>query len=227
MTRKQSKTGALTEDELRGYQADLILDQQVRVKAEARRAKLIADEIQHEADRKAASADENRVFPFYSSVQSGSVRSAMEMIGEWARTDEPDPESPFTIEITSPGGSVFDGLALFDYVKDLRAKGYVFHTFGTGLIASMATVLLQMGDKRILGKNSWFMIHELSDFIVGNLSEIEDGAKVAKRINWNLIELLAERSTLTPKQIEQRSKRKDWYLTAQEAVDLGFADEVR
>lgn len=224
---KQSKTGPLTEDELRGYQADLILDQQVRVRAEARRSKLIADEIEHEQERKGASADENRVFPFYSSVQSGSVRSAMEMIGEWARADEPDPDTPFVIEITSPGGSVFDGLALFDYVKAHQAKGYVFETHGTGLIASMATVLLQMGDKRVLGKNSWFMIHELSDFIVGNLSEIEDGAKVAKRINRNLIELLAERSNLTPGQIEQRSKRKDWYLTADEAVKHGFADEVR
>ncbi len=224
---RQSKTGPLTEDELRGYQADLIIDRQAREKAEARRARLIGDEIHHEQERKRASADENRVFPFYSSVQSGSVRACMEMIGEWARSEDPDPDTPFTIEITSPGGSVFDGLALFDYVKGLKAQGYVFHTYGTGLIASMATVLTQMGDKRILGKNSWFMIHELSDFIMGNLSEIEDGAKVARKINRNLTELLAERSTLTASQIEARSKRKDWYLTADEAVKLGFADEVR
>lgn len=221
-----SKTGPLTEDELRGYQADLATARIQREKAETRRAKLIADEIAHERARKGASADENRVFPFYSSVQSGSVRAAMEMLGEWSRLERPGGE-PFTIEITSPGGSVFDGLALFDYVRDLREKGYVVNTFGTGLIASMATVLLQMGDTRILGSNSWFMVHELSDFIVGNLSEIEDATKVAKRINRNLINLLAERSTLTPKQIEDRSKRRDWYMTASEAVDLGFADVLR
>jgi ATP-dependent protease ClpP protease subunit len=192
----------------------------------ARKDSLIADEIEHEQERKRASSDENRVFPFYSSVQSGSVRAAMEMLGEWSRLQAPG-GTPFTIEITSPGGSVFDGLALFDYVKELQRNGYVVNTYGTGLIASMATVLLQMGDTRILGANSWFMVHELSDFIIGNLSEIEDGAKVARRINEKLNTILLERATVSKRTFKAKSERKDWYMTAEEAVSHGFADELR
>jgi ATP-dependent protease ClpP protease subunit len=197
-----------------------------RERAETRRATLIADEIQDERDRKHASSDAHRVFPFYTQVTGGSVRACVESLAEWSRL--PDAKTlPFTIEITSPGGTVFDGLALFDYVRNLQSRGFVVNTYGTGLIASMATVLMQMGTNRAIGANSWFMIHELSDFVIGNLSEIEDGAKVGKRINDRLNAILAERSTLTKAQIRTRSLRKDWYLTAEETVALGFADELR
>lgn len=217
---------SVTEAALRDFEALKLQAETERHKQEARRARLIADEIEHEQERKRASSDEARVFPFYTSVQGNSVRAAMEMLGEWSRLHKPGSQA-FTVEITSPGGSVFDGLALFDYVKELRHKGYTVNTYGTGLVASMATVLLQMGDTRILGANSWFMVHELSDFIVGNLSEIEDGAKIARKINDNLSNILLERATVSKRTFKTKSERKDWYMTAQEAVALGFADELR
>lgn len=216
----------VTDGELRRAEFDFFEARSAQATEEARRNRLIADEIQHEQERKRASADEHRTFPFYTTVQDSSVRTCMEMLGEWSRLDT-NKDRPFIIEITSPGGSVFDGLALFDYVRNLRDQGFTINTYGTGLIASMGTILMQMGEERTLGENSWFMVHELSDFIVGNLSEIEDGAKVARRINDRLFDILADRSTLTKKQIKLRSERKDWYLTAEEAVDLGFADTLR
>lgn len=223
---RQTTRKSVTESELRGYEADMLIAQTSRHTQEARRASLIADEIEHEQERKRASADEARVFPFYSQVQGGSVRACMEMLGEWSRLPHAK-DNPFTIEITSPGGSVFDGLALFDYTKELRSRGYVVNTYGTGLVASMATVLLQLGETRILGANSWFMVHEMSDFIIGNLSEIEDAAKVARRMNERLNDILMERATVSKSTFKRNSERKDWYMTAQEAVEHGFADEVR
>jgi ATP-dependent Clp endopeptidase proteolytic subunit ClpP len=219
---------SVTEAQLRIYKAEALKAERQEREANARRANLISDEIEHEMDRKRASSDEARVFPFYAQVGASSVRAALEMIGEWARLEEPKDtqDRPFTIEITSPGGSVFDGLALIDYVRKLRSEGYRIDTHGSGLIASMATFLLQAGEHRTLGANSWFMVHEISDVVVGNVSEVKDAAEVNDRINDKLLSLLAERSTLSLKQIKRKSERKDWYLDADEAVTYGFADEV-
>lgn len=218
----------VTEAQLRRYKAQALDAERRERTANARRATLIADEIEHEMERKRASSDEARVFPFYASVGPGSVRAALEMIGEWARLEDPEDsaERPFVIEITSPGGAVFDGLALIDYVRKLRAQGYVINTHGSGLIASMATFLVQAGETRTLGANSWFMVHEISDVVVGNVSEVKDAAQINDRINDKLLSLLAERSSLTLKQIKRKSERKDWYLDAEEAVEYGFADEI-
>src|SRR5436190_465055 len=96
-TRKSPTRRSVSEAQLRGYQADLAVARIERESQESRRAALIADEIQHEQERKRASSDEARVFPFYSSVAPGSVRSCMEMLGEWSRLDVAKSQ-PFTIE---------------------------------------------------------------------------------------------------------------------------------
>lgn len=216
----------VSEAQLRGIQAQTLTAQAERNRQEARRAGLIADEIEHEQTRKRASNDEARVFPFYASVGAGSVRACMEMLGEWARLNTPKQAKPFRIDITSPGGSVFDGLALIDYARKLRAEGYVIDTFGTGLIASMAVPLLQIGTTRSVGRNSWLMVHEVSDIAIGTVADIEDVAKFARRLNDNLYDLLAERSTLNRAEIKKRAMRRDWYMSAQEALEFGFADQV-
>jgi ATP-dependent Clp endopeptidase proteolytic subunit ClpP len=222
------RTSNVTEIQLRGYKAQALEAEAARHLAEARRATLIADEIQHEQERKRASNDEARVFPFYASVGAGSVRACMEMLGEWSRMHSPEDttDKPFLIEITSPGGSVFDGLALIDYARKLKAEGYVINTFGSGLIASMAVPLLQIGVTRTVGRNSWLMVHEVSDFAIGTVADIEDVAKFNRRLNDSLYSILAERSTLTLAEIKRRAMRRDWYFSADEAVKYGLADEV-
>lgn len=228
MTTRRTSRRNVTDAQLRGIRATTLEAEAERHLAEARRATLIADEIEHEQTRKRASNDEARVFPFYASVGAGSVRACMEMLGEWSRLHDPEEtkDKPFRIDITSPGGSVFDGLALIDYARKLRAEGYVINTFGTGLIASMAVPLLQMGETRTVGRNSWLMVHEISDFAIGTVADIEDVAKFNRRLNDNLYDILAERSTLTRKQIKERATRRDWYFSSEEAVKIGFADVV-
>jgi ATP-dependent protease ClpP protease subunit len=90
----------------------------------------------------------------------------------------------------------------------------------------MGGILLQAGDERVIGKNAHLMIHEISAGAVGKLSEIEDEAKFCAMLSDRLVDILAERSTLTPTQIKRRWKRKDWWLSAEEAVELGFADRI-
>ncbi|MCZ2109515.1 MAG: Clp protease ClpP [Dehalococcoidia bacterium] len=157
------------------------------------------------------------------SISGRSVDMWIDALQHWERRD---PGQPIEITINSPGGSVLDGLALFDVILRLRRKGHPVTTRGTGLIASMATILLQAGDERILDANSWFMIHEVSSGARGTVSEIEEQQAFTKRLNDRLMDILLERSTLTKRQIQARTKKRDEWLSAEEAVKLGFADRV-
>jgi hypothetical protein len=68
-----------------------------------------------------AEPSEARVYTFYSAVEAESVQQCMAELGQWSRRD---PGAPITVIFNSPGGSVLDGLALFDYLRRLRAAGH-------------------------------------------------------------------------------------------------------
>ena len=124
----------------------------------------------------------------------------------------------------SPGGSVLDGLALFDYLRQLRQAGHHVTTVALGRAASMGAVLLQAGDRRLIGENAFMLVHEVSHLSAGKVSELEDNVDFTRRLQKRLLAILASRSTLSDAQIARRWARKEWWLDASEAVELGFAD---
>ena len=180
------------------------------------------EEIFHRRDR--AAAGEARILTFYGEVGPPSVARALEELGIWARRD---PGGPIKLIFNSPGGSVLDGLALFDYLRELEADGHPITTVGMGMAASMGGVLLQAGSHRVIGRNAYMLIHEVSSIGWGKTSELEDEVAFVKRLQDRLLDILAERSTMTRTQIARRWKRKDWWLDAGEALRYGFVDEVR
>ncbi len=172
-----------------------------------------------------ASNDEHHLFAFYFPISGQSSAFCMQTLGLWARRN-PEQTIPFTIEIGSPGGAVLPGFALIDYIYDLRDQGFTINTTGLGEVASMAAVLLQAGDVRSLGRNSYLLIHEPSSMETGKLSALKDEAKFVERLGDRLAATLAERSNLTPRQIKNRWDRKDWWLDAEEALKCGFIDRI-
>jgi ATP-dependent Clp protease protease subunit len=170
-----------------------------------------------------AEPSEAHVYTFYSSVDAESVQQCMAELGQWSRRD---PGSPITVIFNSPGGSVLDGLALFDYLRRLRSTGHFVTTMALGRAASMGAVLLQAGDHRVVGENAFLLIHEVSNHTTGKVSEMEDGVEFTRRLQKRLLAILAGRSTLTEPQIARRWTRNEWWLDAAEAVSLGLADEV-
>ena len=90
----------------------------------------------------------------------------------------------------------------------------------------MGAVLLQAGDRRVIGSNAFVMLHEVSNGASGKVSEIDDSVELSKRLQKRLLTILADRSTLTVQQIQRKGTRRDWWLDADEAVGLGFADEM-
>lgn len=174
------------------------------------------------ADEEASSTDAH-VYYFHGAVNALSSSACLEELGHWSRKD---PGCDITIVFNSPGGSVFEGLALFDFIVDLRGRGHHVTTKSVGMAASMGGILLQAGDVRVIGKNGFMLIHEVSSGAMGKVSEMEDALKFAERLQVKLVAILSERSSLTDAQIRRRWKQKDWWLDAAEALELGFVDRI-
>jgi ATP-dependent Clp endopeptidase proteolytic subunit ClpP len=190
-----------------------------RERLELRKLEAEVLELEHENAHHA-----HRVYTFSHDIHPSTVRRAITTIDGWARRD---PNTPIELVLTSPGGYVFDGLAFYDFLAGHVAEGVPITVRALGYVASMATVILQAGTVRSISPNSWLMIHEVATGVWGKTSELRDEVELSERLEERLLELLAERSTLTAKQIRQRSRRRDWWIPATEAARLGLVDEVR
>ena len=135
-----------------------------------------------------------------------------------------DPKRDINLYINSPGGSVTDGMDIYDTINMLSCDVV---TYCVGLAASMGTVLLAAGTKgkRYALPNSRIMIHQPSGGAGGQTSDIAIAAKEIIRWRSTINELLAERSGKSVEQIAKDSDR-DFYMTAQEAMDYGLVDQV-
>lgn len=91
----------------------------------------------------------------------------------------------------------------------------------------MAGILLQAGDERWLGHQSWILIHRAAFGAIGKTFEIEDEVAWIKRIEQRIITIFTSRSTLTSLRIKRNWDRKDWWIDADEALELGLVDAVK
>ena len=166
----------------------------------------------------------HHVFRFHAPVTDSSVEKIMDRFTHWHRiSDEP---LNVKLQIYSPGGGIVSGNALFDFLQEWKGYGHHLTTVSRGYAASMGGIILQAGHVRQMGKESWMLIHEGSGGAQGSVGEIEDTVEWHKKMVKRFAEILAERSTMTVKQIERKWHRTDWWLDAQEALDLKLIDEI-
>lgn len=135
-----------------------------------------------------------------------------------------DPKKDVHIYINSPGGSVSDGMAIYDTLNFMQCD---IVTYCLGMAASMSTVLLAAGTKgkRFALPNSRIMIHQPSGGAGGQTSDISIAAKEILRWRKTINDILANHSDKTAEEVEKDSDR-DYYMTADEAKDYGLVDEV-
>lgn len=190
----------------------------------ARQHEMSVEEAQKTHETLMASNSEHRVLDFIGSVSTHSTEQALSTLSRWKRQSK----EPIVIRITSPGGQVFEGLALYDYILGLRKAGIHVTTVVFGMAASMSAVLLQAGDKRIVAPNAQVMVHEMEiQFPSAKVSTQEENQKFAKKLNERLIEILASRTKkLTKAEITKRAFKTDWWMSAAEVVDAGLADDI-
>jgi ATP-dependent Clp protease protease subunit len=135
-----------------------------------------------------------------------------------------DPKKDIHIYVNSPGGSVTDGMAIYDTINFLKCD---IVTYCLGQAASMSTVLLAAGTKgkRYALPNSRIMIHQPTGGAGGQTSDISIAAKEILRWRKTLNEVLAKHSDKTLAEVEKDSDR-DYYMSAKEAMEYGLVDQV-
>ena len=138
--------------------------------------------------------------------------------------DREDSERDISMYINSPGGSISAGLAIYDTMQLLKAP---IATYAVGMTASMGTVLLTAGTegKRYALPHATVHLHQPMGGAQGQAVDIEIAAKEILRMRELLNKLLIRHTGLSEEQIERFTDR-DFYMTAQEAVEYGIIDEV-
>lgn len=138
------------------------------------------------------------------------------------------PGCDMTIIINSPGGQVIPTFGAYDHLLSLRKRGHHITTVGRGMVASAATILFQAGDERIIGSETSTLIHEISTIALGKLPDLEDEVAFAKALQERILNIYVSRcgGKTTKEYLRDHWARKDWWLDADEIIDLGLADEI-
>ena len=135
-----------------------------------------------------------------------------------------DPKKDIKLYINSPGGSVYDGLAIIDTMNYIEPD---VQTIGIGLQASMGAMLLSSGAKckRFALPNSRIMIHKPSSGTEGKITDQEIALREGIYLKKVLAEMMAKNTGKTVEQVEKDMDRDNW-MSAEDAKKYGLIDEV-
>ncbi len=149
---------------------------------------------------------------------------ANSVIAQLLLLDHEDSKKDILMYINSPGGSVTAGLAIYDTIQHIKPD---VSTICVGMAASMAAVLLGSGKrgKRFSLPNSQILLHQVMGGAEGQASEIEITAKQILKIKARLNQILSKHTGQSLTKIEKDTDR-DFYMTAQEAVEYGIVDDI-
>lgn len=135
-----------------------------------------------------------------------------------------DPKADIIFYINSPGGTVYDGMAIYDTMQYVKCD---VQTIGIGLQASMGAFLLSSGTKgkRFVLPSSRVLIHQPSSGVKGVVTDMEITLKEVTRLKKRLNEILAKNTGQKLPKIEADVER-DFWMDAEEAVKYGIVDKV-
>jgi len=131
-------------------------------------------------------------------------------------------DTPLDLHINSPGGSVFAGLAIYNAIRRHRATVDVYID---GLAASIASVVAMAGDHIIMPENALLMIHDPYSMAFGTADDLRKAAESLDKARESLLSAYIGKSGTDRDEIAAMMKDETW-MTAAEAVDLGFADLI-
>lgn len=166
-------------------------------------------------------------YAFNEPVTARSVLECVSQLTEWQRlapvVDGVPTLLTMTIVFDSPGGSVIDGLHLYDFIQELKAAGHTVITKTLGMAASMAGILLQAGSKRVMGSEAYVLIHEVSFMAGGPIGVVEDEVEFVKMIQARVLDIFARKAA---RALEGPKGAKESEAAYQKRLDERF-DERR
>lgn len=199
--------------------------EELRVKVEKERVELLEALNRLEDWNKATgySVINRRVVRMTAPIDDDSVGMVRQELYDLARLY---PDQSLTLDINSPGGSVAAGLELYGVLRELSGEGHQIITRIGGEACSMGGVVAQAGDLRQIRKHSYLHLHEASWGSIGKASEMKESAEHIEKITRDLCAIYAEKGTMDADAIYDRIHRREWWMSADEALSVGFVDEI-
>jgi len=130
--------------------------------------------------------------------------------------------TPLALRLNSPGGSVFDAVAIYNAIK--RHSGTVT-VWIDGIAASAASYIAMAGDEVVMPENAFLMIHDPAGMVMGSATDMRAMAEALDKIKGSLLQGYAAKSGRPPEEIAPLMAAETW-LDAKDALDLGFADRI-
>ena len=206
-------------------EARKVLAEAVEAEAKAAKAKIELDREQHKRKKELAADEHYYTYLFDKDVNEVTAKACIKQLAEWERSTKKKLE--IELVINSPGGEIFSGFALIDYIASMQSRQHTINTIGYGMAASMGGVVLQIGNTRAMGANALMLLHEGSMGAIGDFGKVEDRVALMKLMHERILSLFVSRSNVTKRFITSKWHRTDWWLTADECLKHGFVDEIR
>lgn len=126
------------------------------------------------------------------------------------------------LHVNSPGGDVFDGLTIYNLIKQHPAN---VTTYIDGLAASIASVIALAGDKIVMAENALFMVHNPYGHTMGSSDEMRKMADVLDKVKGSIALAYTGRTGKTEEEIDELMNAETW-MSSFEALEYGFIDEI-
>jgi len=133
---------------------------------------------------------------------------------------------PIKIILNSVGGEVYSGLMIYSTIRDLVRKGIEVEIEVRGLAASMGCIILQAGSKRVTSSASRILIHEVSTWSWGEVSEMEEKSAELRKLNNLLRDIIAKTTKQKGEEIDKLWKKTQVWFSAEEALKFGLIDSI-
>lgn len=131
---------------------------------------------------------------------------------------------PIRLYINSYGGSVYDMWGLIDIIRNSKTPIY---TYCTGYAMSAACNIFLAGHKRFVNKHSTLLYHQMSCWRSGKYQDLVEDREEMDHLQNTIEEYVLDRTKITKKEIQRiRENKIDYYIHADKAIELGFADEI-
>ena len=140
-----------------------------------------------------------------------------------ALKDLPKGVSQIDLRINSPGGSVFDGVSIYERLKSHRAK---VTAYVDGISASIATIIMMAADEIVISEGGMVMIHKPMAGVYGNTTEMEQMVNLLDKIESQMTSIYSKRTGMSRIEIAKMLDSGDTWFTAEEAVEAGLVDSI-
>ena len=177
-------------------------------------------EMDFESSSRVNVSRQGRTIYFFSEVSDTSVMEAIKLLMQIQNECK---KKPVIFVINSPGGSCYDGLALYDC---LMACPCPIVTIGMGMVASMGFIIYLAGDRRLASVNTRFLNHQVSSEFGGKATDIKIQTIEINALEDAIVKLVSARTSIPESQIKKDVKAGDKYYDTKSALKKGIVHEI-